>query len=112
MPIFAKLGLGFGAVLTLFALTGGLVLWNLRLMRATDGHVRDRVAFNEIALEYRHAAADANLGAGQFAAGNVMGEQRIREGTAGMAHSRDLLKSRLTSQADQRELLELERIEN
>ena len=111
MTIFAKLGLGFGAVVTIFALTGALVLWNLHLLRSTDEHVRDRVSFNEIALEYRHSAQDATLGAGQLAAGNAIGEQRIREGTAGMQRSRHQLKSRLASKVEQRELLELERVE-
>jgi two-component system chemotaxis sensor kinase CheA len=112
MTILAKLGLGFGAVVTTFGLTGALILWNLQLLRSADAHVRDRVSFNEIALEYRHGAQDASLGAAQLASGNAMGEQRISEGTASMKRSRLSLRSRINSQAQRDEVHELERVEN
>jgi two-component system, chemotaxis family, sensor kinase CheA len=111
MTIFAKLALGFGTVLMIVALTGGLVLWNVRLLCATDEHVRDRVSFNELALTYRHAAQEATLGASQLAAGNTIGEQRIREGLAGMRESRAQLETRLSGDAALLELRELERVE-
>jgi HAMP domain-containing protein/HPt (histidine-containing phosphotransfer) domain-containing protein len=111
MTIRTRLWLGFGSVVTIFGLCGGLILMNLHLLRSTDEHVRDRVSFNEIALEYRHAALDMTLGASQVAAGNVMGEQRIREGTQGTSKSRKLLEARLTSEAERRQLQELARVE-
>ena len=73
MTIFAKLALGFGTALMIVALTGGLILWNIRLLCATDEHVRDRVSFNEVALTYRHAAQEATLGASQLAATGTLG---------------------------------------
>jgi two-component system, chemotaxis family, sensor kinase CheA len=111
MNISAKLALAFGAVVGTFAVAGMLIFWNLALLRSADAHVRERVSFNELALEYRHGAQEASLGAAQLASGNAMGEQRLREGTASMKSSRLLLAARSSNAAGRSEVLELERVE-
>jgi two-component system chemotaxis sensor kinase CheA len=111
MTIFAKLGLGFATMLLTFCLVGGLSVTYLGKLRVADAAVRDRVALNEVALAYRHGAQEASLGASQLAAGNVMGEQRVAEGTGLMAQSRTRLAKMLTSEADKRELAELLRVD-
>lgn len=110
MRISSKLALGFGAVVLTFAVAGGLIWWNLGLLRSADDSVSDGVSFNEVAFEYRHAAQSVTLGAAQMAAGSAMGEQRIREGVALMTRSRAALKSRMTSGAAKVEVQELERL--
>jgi two-component system chemotaxis sensor kinase CheA len=110
MRIFPKLALGFGVVVATLCGTGALVVSNLEVLRATGNRVRDRVSFSEIALEYRQGAENATLGAAQLASGSPMGEQRLREGTRTMAHSRAQLKVRARG-AEALELVELERLE-
>ena len=110
MRIFPRLALGFGVVVAMLAVTGALVVSNLTVLRATSDHVKDRVSFNEGALEYRHGAETATLGAAQLASGSPMGDQRIREGTATMARSRERLKARATG-TEAVELGEIERLE-
>lgn len=111
MTIFAKLALGFGAVLVMLGASGALTLENLNELRETDEHVRERVSFNELTLQYRHAAMEAVLGASQMATGNVMGEQRIREGVAAMTQSRKGLEQRTLQKAARKDLAELVRVE-
>ena len=110
MRIFPKLAVGFGVVVATLSVTGALVLSNLAVLRTTSDHVKDRVSFNEDALQYRHGAETTTLGAGQLASGSPMGEQRIREGLAAMATSREQLKLRATG-AEATELAEIERLE-
>jgi two-component system chemotaxis sensor kinase CheA len=110
MRIFPKLAVGFGVVVATLSVTGALVLSNLAVLRTTSDHVKDRVSFNEDALQYRHGAETATLGAAQLASGSPMGEQRIREGVAAMASSREQLKLR-ASGAEAVELAEIERLE-
>ena len=111
MTIFAKLALGFGAVLIVLGAAGAVTLWNLSQLQEADEHVRERVAFNELALQYRQAAMEATLGASRLAAGNVIGEQRVREAMAAMAQSKKRLKERTVEKAARRDLAELVRVE-
>jgi HAMP domain-containing protein/HPt (histidine-containing phosphotransfer) domain-containing protein len=111
MKIWMKLALGFGAVVLMLAASGGVTQFNLRQLRATDEQLRERVALNELALRYRHATLVATLGAAQLAAGNVLGEQRVREAMLAMAESGKQLRARKLGAAQRRDVAELGRVE-